>query len=355
MNPGKGALVRAIVYGVAILYLFVDLLWLGGPVQKLMLERRGDGRIKTEQREAQGVVAEVYAQPILLTQVDYEVSRNYFLRGLDPQSLEGEELVFERSAALGRLVDDHLLRIKVRHNLSEAKVDEVIVAEEVRSFRKRFASELELERALKAQGWGENELVLRMRAKLEQEKYLAQQVVVGVSDEEANDYYESNRNFFIRPTRLEVRHLFYASLGRGEGEAKVAAEKALAKLKAGASFSALAKESDDSRTKYDGGELGWLEEERIGPFDGEFWKKLLKCPLKQPAMVSGQIGFHVVEVQQREESRELVFEEVKEELKNSLENVQREKGSKAYFKALRVRAGKNVEVFSERLDLPWSL
>ena len=354
MKPDTGALVRAIVYSVALVYLFVDLFVLQGPLYHRVKDSDPRSKKVIAEETARGVAARVYYQPILLTQIDRTVEKRLWSRGRRAAGLEREELRQERMAALNEMFQEHLLRIKVRFNAAEIQVSDEEVADAVKTFKKRFATEQLLEGAIANQGWeGEKELVARIRAKLEQEAYLRKYVGVEVSEEEVQSFYQENQERFVLPERVKARHIFSAALDHPGGGARALAEIVLNALQEGQDFSELCSEySEDPATKENGGELGWMSRNRMPEGLGE---QVFRLQPGAVQILETRLGAHVFEVQERKSARQQTFEEVRNELEEALSNQRREEGTQQYLRVLHHREAKNLEIFSEVLSRPWSL
>ena len=354
MKPDTGSLVRALVYGVALIYLFIDLFVLKGPLYRRVKDSNPASEKAIAEETARGVAARVFYQPILLTQIDRTIEERFYLRGKEAHGLEGEALRLERLIALNEIFEEHLLRIKVRFNASEFEVSEEEVATAVKVFKKRFASEQLLKEAIAIQGWkGEEELVARVRAKLEQEAYLKKYVQVEVSEQELTNYFEEYGGRFGIPERIKVRHIFLADLEHPAGEAHRLAELMREDLSQGKSFVELAAaRSEDPATKNRGGELGWMARNRLPK---EFGEELFAIPVGELQIVDSKIGTHLVEILEKKPARARSFEEVKEELREALSNQRRDEGVKEYLRVLHHRESNKLEIFAEVLDRPWSL
>ncbi len=354
MKKFNETLVRAVVYSFALVYLFLDLFVLKGPLYQRVKESNPRSERVIAEETARGVAARVYFQPILLTQIDRAVEKKLWHRGKSPQTLSPEELKSRRLAVLDDLFRQHLLRVKVRFNANEIEVTEQEVAAAVRTYRKRFANEKLLTEAMKNQGWeGEAELIARVRAKLEQEAYLEKYIETEVSEEELGQFFQEHKARFTLPERRQVRHLFFAALQHPDGEALQLATQTLERLQAGEDFAQLAAElSDDPATKENGGELGWMSRERLSP---RLRKGIFTSELNTITIVESEIGVHLIEVLDQRKARERSFEEVQAELRETLSNQKREEGVERYLRVLRHRESNKVEIFMDVLERPWSL
>lgn len=338
----------------ALLYLFLDLFFFQGFLYKKVRGADPTSAEAIAEETARGVAARVFYQPILLTQIDRRVQERNWREGKGVEGFEGPELEAQRLAALNELFEEHLLRVKVRFNSDEVTVSEDEVAAAVRKFKKKFASEALLHGATANQGWqGEEELIARVRAKLEQENYLASHVAVEVSEEELVEYYETHRERFALPERIRARHIFFAALDHPDGEARRLAESSLRALRGGADFATLASEgSDDLNSKLRGGDMGWMARDRLSY---DFTEQVFALPVGQVTVIETLLGAHLIEIVERAPGRERSFEEVRAELTVALSNLRREEGLQHYLRVLRHRDRYKTEVFKEMMSRPWSL
>ncbi|MBK1834864.1 peptidylprolyl isomerase [Roseibacillus ishigakijimensis] len=356
MKVDSGAPIRAVLYGLALLYLFLDLFVFKGPLQGALKDSDPRSEKAVAEVTARGVAARVYYQPILLTQVDWAVRDRLWKQGRAAAELTADELFLHRLAALDRLFDEHFLRIKVRHNLAEISVSPEKLAAEVRAFKARFENEQVLREALAAQGWqGEEELIARVRAKLEQEAYLERYVALEIPESEIRSYYEENRHHFTLPERLRARHVFIATASgeKSDAGARQELEEVRELLRDGRDFAQLAEEfSEDASSRQRGGDLGWMSRERL---PADFAESLFALSGKEPSLVRTSLGWHLVEVLERKPARERSFAEIRQELQVALANRQRENGVREYLQNLRRREGNHLEIFRDVLKRPWSL
>ena len=347
----KGALVRAVLYAVVILYLVTDLFVIGGPLRRSFARRAPDSAEVVEAAKGAGVVARIHYQPILLSQVNRRLQENLWRTGRKEEGLPREERLLLRRAALNELIDLHLLRLKVRFSQSEVPVAEEEIAVEVASFTARFPSEQAYLDSLQEMGWSEKELRFRIAARIQQEKYLASMIDVTVGEEEAEVWYEENREQLGHPDRVRARHIFRSTVGMGAAEAEEVAktlEEAREALSRGAEFAELARRiSEDRKTSGSGGSLGWLQPSRV-PEGLE--EALFKLEPGNPVVVQTGMGWHLLEVLEKRKPRERTFAEAREEVLLALEAVKRRDGLKEYRRGLREREKNHIEVFFDVLE-----
>ncbi len=138
------------------------------------------------------------------------------------------------------------------------------------------------------------------------------------TNEEMASYYREHPEQFTKPPSVRARHILIALTPEaGDAEVKQALEKAelvRKKASAGESFWKLAKEySDDPRTKFKGGDLGYFTRERmVKPFaDAAF--SLKKGETGGP--IRSQFGFHIIQLDDRKEGEKETFEAAAEKVR----------------------------------------
>lgn len=219
------------------------------------------------------VLATVGGMPITEEEV------NDFLAGLGPrgQAYNNPE---GRKAVVGQLVANKLLLLDARRNLLEAEP----------------AFKAELAR-LK-----ENLLI----------SYAADKAVssVTVSDKDAEDYYNQNKERFMTEEGVNASHILVDS------EEK--ANEILAKIKAGeVSFEDAAAEHSTCPSKANGGNLGDFGRGQMVPeFDSAVFAMEVGEISDTP--VKTQFGYHLIKLNAKNEAEEMPFAEIAPEIKNAL-------------------------------------
>jgi parvulin-like peptidyl-prolyl isomerase len=321
----------------AVAYLVGDLFVFKGPLRwRIDL---GDPFSDASIRHAKsiGIVARVAGRPISQSQLERAVREKLWLEGKSPESLAPAEMNSVRHAALEELIDHELLRSLAAASGQLIPVEDEELHERLRRLVGRFETKGTLEAAMKTQGIpNEQALRDRLTAQIRHEKFIASRIseTVRVSDEEAMEWYEKNRQSLVIPERIQVRHLFLPTLDQPAEEAKEKLEAALATLlDKTRDFATLAREiSQDPATKDKGGQLGWMTRERL-PRD--FSAPVFSMPVHQPALVRTRLGWHLVEVTARKAAEPRSFEQAKPEIVASLETVKRRQAIADFRRQLR--------------------
>ena len=132
---------------------------------------------------------------------------------------------------------------------------------------------------------------------------------IEIGEEEAEEYYEANKERFAIPTEVEARHILV--------ETEEEANALIAQLEDGADFAELAKEhSLDTANKDSGGNLGYFtKNDMVAEFSAAAFD-LAVGERSQPVKTS--YGYHIIEVLNRKEGRERSYDEVKDEVREAL-------------------------------------
>lgn len=155
---------------------------------------------------------------------------------------------------------------------------------------------------------------------------------ITVTDEEAKEYFESNKEQFKKPESMKASHILV--------EAETQAEDILKKIKDGMSFEDAAKEYSTCPSKDRGGDLGEFARGSMVP---EFEEVAFAS---EPGLVGKpvktQFGYHIIEVVEKNEADCPSFDEVKDQVK---QNVLHSKQQKAYMeKTEKLKDKYDVEV-----------
>ncbi|HTS21504.1 MAG TPA: peptidylprolyl isomerase [Casimicrobiaceae bacterium] len=129
--------------------------------------------------------------------------------------------------------------------------------------------------------------------------------------QKARETYAVDKDKYRVLERVRIAHIQFDTKKRSPEAALALAQATRAKLLAGADFTATAKEvSEDPAAKANGGELGWMSEEKGEP---EFSSAALA--LKEVGQISEPVrssrGYHLIKLEERLPARALTFDEAK--------------------------------------------
>ncbi|NTW06401.1 MAG: hypothetical protein HGA29_00995 [Syntrophaceae bacterium] len=160
------------------------------------------------------------------------------------------------------------------------------------------------------------------------------------TQKEISKFYEENKDKFIIPEGVHVRHILIA-FAEGDDE-KVKAEKK-AKIEGlrnqivgGADFAELARKNSDCPSKDNGGDLGVIRKgQTVKPFEDAAFSQ--KINVVGP-VVATEYGYHVIQVLGTNQQKTAPLEEVKEKISNYLEQQKQASVFNALLKKLRDKA-----------------
>ena len=193
----------------------------------------------------------------------------------------------------------------------------------------------QFEQILKQQGLTEADVRQILKQQIVLEKAVAPQIKV--SDADIKAYFDKNHAVFDKPAQVRARHILVA-------DAKIAND-VLAKLKAGGSWDALAKQySTDPSTKDKGGELGFFGRGQMVPTfqDAAFGAKVgqIVGPVKSP------FGFHIIQVEEKKPATKATFASTKDQIKAQLTQQQQAQQIPVFMQSL--RTGAKIDVYDDR-------
>lgn len=143
---------------------------------------------------------------------------------------------------------------------------------------------------------------------------------INVTDAQLRAAYSANMDNFRTPERVHVRHILVKTVDKSDAEKKQLLAKAqdlLKQVKGGANFEEVAKKSsEDTGSAPKGGDLGWVVRGQMLP---EFEKAVFTLKPKEISdIVTTSVGYHIIQVLEREPARVKPFEEVKAQLTDDL-------------------------------------
>jgi parvulin-like peptidyl-prolyl isomerase len=343
---------RLFIYCGVLVYVALDLYSFAGPLRKAIDRRKSDSPEAVAEAQKSGVVGIVLGRPITTTQIDRAARERLWLEGKswDKAPVEHRRLV--RKVVLTELVDHQLIRSKIAANKDAERASEEEISLRIKQLLARFVSREDMERSMKAQGIAsEEELRLRIAAGIEMEKYLDRQLqpLLEVSEEEIATFYEKHREALAMPEMVQVRHVFWATLGKDAQAVKTQAEQALASLtKKEKTFEQLAAAmSEDERSKASGGQLGWMSKERM---PADFAEPVFAMEKNQPELFLTKLGWHLAEVMDRRAAAPRTLDDCRAEIQRALSDQKRPEALTNLRAAIRETHKKHIHLYPTVLE-----
>jgi parvulin-like peptidyl-prolyl isomerase len=241
---------------------------------------------------------------------------------------------------LNRLVEEELLAQEIKKQAVEVTAADLDA--EFAKYKARFKSDEQFQNYLTHGKTSVEEIRKRLESSFALTKLLEKLGKLDVSDDEVKKSYDSGIKLYTEPEQVHAIHIL-VKVAENAAEDKVDAAKkkvmeALKKIRAGADFGEVAKEaSDDAMTKDKGGDLGFFRKGVMVPkFEEAVFAlkvgELTKEPVRTP------FGFHVIKVLEKKEERVKPFDEVKEQIKESLRNRNTFKARRELVESLKTAA-----------------
>lgn len=127
---------------------------------------------------------------------------------------------------------------------------------------------------------------------------------VSVTDDEIKKFYEDNKDLFKENESANASHILVAEEDK--------ANEIYEKVKNGEDFASLAKEFSTCPSKEKGGELGtFTRGQMVKKFEDAVFNNEV-ATITEP--VKTQFGYHIIKINDKNEGRELAFDEVKDKI-----------------------------------------
>ena len=179
-----------------------------------------------------------------------------------------------------------------------------------------------------------------------------------VSDAELQKTYNESIDSYRQPERVKVRHILIKTQGKPKEEApklKAKAEDLLKQLQHGADFAELAKKnSEDPGSAVKGGELGDIVRGQTVP---NFEKAAFSLkPGELSPVVETEYGYHILQVESKQEAHTQSFDEVKPQLLAEAQKQTAAESLKKAVEAARTEVAKNpgqAEAIAKKYNLKY--
>lgn len=196
------------------------------------------------------------------------------------------------------------------------------IAEEFDLWQKQFhLGDIDRAERLALQHLTERDMRQRIREAQLEETQIEKQIQP-ISEAEARAWYAAHREELRIPTLHRVSHLFLTRHNPKKPDRSAEMRAIHQKLLSGTDFAMLVSQhSEDARSKPLGGDLGWLSATRM-PADFMAHVSKLRVGETSPPLET-KLGWHILRVTERRESRLPTFEEVRPEIEAVLDLQQR--------------------------------
>ncbi len=302
-----------------------------------------NGWALNQQDGKDGVLVTVNDVKITRGEVDKRIAE---MLGPQAKTLSPEKLTEIRYQFNQRILDsmiaEALLTKEVENQNVIVKNEEI--DEALTQLKGSLPPEVKLEEYLKSIGLTEKDLRESVGKNLRIKKLVEQQVadIAGPSDKEIEAFYADNAEKFQVPESVEARHVLIAVKPEDDEAAKAQKREKAEKIrdqlveKKGENFEAIAAEVSDCPSKSNGGMLGVFGRGQTVPTfeEAAFNQKVGEIG----PVVETSFGYHIIEVLDRKEAREVPLSEVSKRISNHLVAQKKDKAVKGYIESLKAAA-----------------
>jgi peptidyl-prolyl cis-trans isomerase C len=284
------------------------------------------------------VVARVNGEAIERWEFDNAVKRIEARAGGPVPADKRDEVL---RGVLDQLIAYHLLA-------QESRARRMIVADadveaQIGQIRGSFPTDQAFQQGMAAQGLTIDQVRQQTRNGMLVQKVIEAEVAskVVVQDAEVSAFYQQNLERFKQGDTVHASHILIGvpqdAAPQQEAQAKAKAEAVLKQVRGGGDFAAIARaESQDPGSAANGGDLGFFPKGQMTPaFEtAAFATK----PGAVSAVVETPFGFHIIKVHERRGPRTAPLAEVGGQIKNFLEQGQREQKLEQFVEQVKTKS-----------------
>jgi parvulin-like peptidyl-prolyl isomerase len=272
------------------------------------------------------IIVKVNGSPI--NELDLESEINTIMPGqIVHGSIPGKKIERVRAKALKRLIEGELIYQEGQRR--GLKVEKKVVKKRIKAISKRYKKPIKeiLEgKRLTMEGLKrviEKGLLINKMNKLSSEE-IEKEVKKKVTEEYMMEFYEKNKKHYVTPEKVRLRELLIKGEPGSSPEAWTEVMKRAQELKVrilnGEDFAQIAEEFSESPYASKGGDMGFTLKGGLAP-EIEFAVKG-----KDVGDVIGPVwtiyGYHLLKIEERTPPVQSTFEEVKDALRDTLENME---------------------------------
>jgi len=305
--------------------------------------------VSEKKTDTAGIAVEVDGVKMTKTQLNKEMQKKLtMLKGQIPaESLEQAKTEIRKG-----LVDEFVLRTLLSREVDTKKVTatEKEIAEVMEAMKSQLPAGTTLDELMKKNQIDAAKMRDEIRMNIKINKLVEQALggKVKISDKEVTDFYEKNRDKFMKPETVHARHILITRVPEDtekiRAEKKAKAEDLRKKLLAGADFADLAAKNSDCPSKQAGGDLGTFSRgQMVKPFEDAAFSQEKNAI---GPVVETDFGYHIIQVLDHQAPELMKLDaDAKKKIDNYLENQKRQVAFDGLVK--RLKAAANIVVYGK--------
>lgn len=267
------------------------------------------------------VLAVVDQHAITVDELNQQLNRPDIKAAAEALQEQPAELEKLRKSVLTTLIDKQLL-MKAATSSPSYKPDEI--KKEVDTIVQEQGGQAVIQPILSSYGTSWDAFMQDMNERITIEKFIEKDLLakVTISDDELKSAFAANPSQYAEPETVSARHILILAKSNASKEEQ---QKALERIKEirkrvtapGADFGKIAAEtSDDTASKVDGGNLGKFQRGMMVPEFEQAAFSLKVGEISEP--VKTEYGYHLIKVEQHQQSQAPTFESAKEKVRYQL-------------------------------------
>jgi len=279
-----------------------------------------------------------------LTQGEVESELDNKMASIQNQ-IPKEKIEKARAEIRNQIINDFTIKTLLTHEVNRLKINvtEQEFSAALDRFKKNLPQGMTIEELVKKHNMTKEKMDDEIRLGIKFNKLILLQKGADIkpTEKEIFKFYEENRNKFIVPESVHIRHILVAKAAGDDDKRKADKAEKIGKLRkqllAGADFAELAKSNSDCPSKKNGGDLGTISRgEMVKPFeDAAFTQdKNVIGPV-----VETEFGYHIIQVLEHNPPKTVSLNDsVKERIADYLKNQKHQEIFDTLLKSLRSKA-----------------
>lgn len=236
-------------------------------------------------------------------------SKSETIASVNGDKITSDDLYEIMAAQYGSSIVDTLITNKVIEQEAEkqgVKISADAIEEELDAFIESYGGEESFNAALEQSGISLDNFKYDIEIYLMTKELMSPDIKV--TEEDMETYFAENKAEFAQAEEVQASHILV--------EDEATAKEVLEKVNAGEDFAELAKEYSTDGTAENGGDLGFFGTgQMVEPFE----KAAFALEIGEVSdIVETEYGFHIIKVTDKQEAKEAVFADHKEEIKEIL-------------------------------------
>jgi peptidyl-prolyl cis-trans isomerase SurA len=254
------------------------------------------------------------------------------------QSANEQEFFKTREEILDLIIDEKILKVKVKELEIEVTTEDIDNYMEYLKQNNKMTQEELLEK-LKGEGLTYEKFRERIKENLERRNVVEREIIdkLIISEEQIAAYYETNKKAYERPGTAHIASIFLVPDTQDSqaqlDELKKKGESIFERISRGEKFEDLAKEFSNGPGAKDGGDLGTITLTDVDQRILNVINSLKDGEVSHPIDMGNRI--QIVKLIKKVDTNYIPFEEVKEEIHQSLYNNEMEKRYNEYMTSLK--------------------